>query len=336
MQFFPRLPKAILVLVILFASFQIVACQSDSESTPIDDAAIQATVEAQVAATVSVLAQNIQAADNPAPAATETPVEVPTETPTVTPTEVPTSTPTPVPTDTPTLVPTNTPLPTSTPTPNPFTHTTTRSANLRGGPGTNFAVIGSVQPEDAFAISARTQAGDWFEIETASGVSAWLASFLVERSIVMADIPVKTDLPTPPTASPQQASVATQPTGTRLQVDFINPHYNCDRGDNGLNDFYRFFQADFFITNTSSETIEAPWEPPPAGSSPAGQGLALMWKCISGSIGQRDSMISRTFFPENLRDGHLLPIVSNCTNGCRPWSGNTRGKPTVKISRTTP
>ncbi len=256
MQLFPRLPKAVLAIVILFASLLIVACQPDSQPTAIDAAAIQATIEAQVAATVAVLAQNVQATASPVPTATEPPVVPPTNTPT----DVPTSTPIPVPTDTPTPISTNTPAPTDTPTPDPYAYSADRAANLRGGPGTNYAVAGSLQPGDTFAISARTQAGDWFQIETAAGKTAWVAAFLVVNAPNVESIPIATDIPIPPTPAPQQASTPNQAGGTRLQVDFINPHYNCDRGD-GLNDFYRYFQADFFITNTSSETIEAPWEP---------------------------------------------------------------------------
>lgn len=262
MQISPRLPRVVLAFVVVFASFLIVACQPVPQPIPLDDVAIQATVDAQVAATVAVLAQNIQATERPASTATDNPEPTATVTPTVGPTATPTSLPTdtPIATDTPTPIPTDTPAPTDTPTPDPYAYTATKSANLRGGPGTNYAVAGSLQPGDRFAISARTQAGDWFQIETAAGKSAWVAAFLVVDAPSVESIPVATDIPTPPTPAPQGAVASTQPTGTRLQVDFINPHYNCDRGD-GLNDFYRYFQADFFITNTSSETIEARWEP---------------------------------------------------------------------------
>lgn len=256
MQLFPRLPRVVLLFAVFFAAFLILACQPEPQPASVENIDIQATVEAQVAATVAVLAQNVQAVDNPVPTATDPPVVPPTETPT----EVPTSTPTTVPTDTPTPIPTDTPAPTDTPTPDPYAYSTDRAANLRGGPGTNYAVAGNVQPGDTFAISARTQAGDWFQIETSAGKAAWIAAFLVVNAPGVENIPVATDIPAPPTPSPQQASTPNQAGGSRLQVDFINPHYNCDRGD-GLNDFYRFFQADFFITNTSSETIEARWEP---------------------------------------------------------------------------
>lgn len=198
MQLFPRLPKAVLAIVILFASLLIVACQPDSQPTAIDAAAIQATIEAQVAATVAVLAQNVQATASPVPTATEPPVVPPTNTPT----DVPTSTPIPVPTDTPTPISTNTPAPTDTPTPDPYAYSADRAANLRGGPGTNYAVAGSLQPGDTFAISARTQAGDWFQIETAAGKTAWVAAFLVVNAPNVESIPIATDIPIPPTPAP--------------------------------------------------------------------------------------------------------------------------------------
>jgi len=79
-----------------------------------------------------------------------------------------------------------------------------RNANLRGGPGTGFPVVGAVKAGDVLEATARNQAGDWLQL--ADG--AWIAAFLVDGA--PDNLPVATDIPAPPTAAPtgQGASAA--------------------------------------------------------------------------------------------------------------------------------
>lgn len=161
--------------------------------------------------------------------ATQTPTATPTAPPT--PTEPPAmDTPTTAQTDTPTPTvqpPTPTPVPpTATPTPIP-TETptaaaqpqTARAANLRAGPGTNYAVVGSAAAQQAIEPTGRNEAGDWLEVQTADG-NAWIAAFLVENAVTtglpvhQSTAPTLTPVPQspPPTASatvvPTAGSVA--------------------------------------------------------------------------------------------------------------------------------
>lgn len=175
-----------------------------------------------------------------------------------TPTPMPVFTRTPE--DTPILVPTDIPELTTTPTPEDNTYAANSNANLREGPGTGYAIVGNVAAGDRFAVSARTQDGTWFNVQTNDGKNAWIAAFLIENAPTADIVAVTTDIPPVPTPTLQPATAQSESQGTRLKIDFINPHYNCNRG-NGSNDFYRYFQIDFFITNTSSETIEAKWKP---------------------------------------------------------------------------
>lgn len=125
------------------------------------------------------------------------------------------------------------------------------SANLRGGPGTNYPIVGGLKVSEQFKIVSRIDDGSWFEIETGDGQRAWLAEFLVANPpSSFEDIPVAADVPTPP------AVVQRPPSSQRLQVEFVNPHYNCDRGNTKPDDFYRRFQIDFFMENTTSERID--------------------------------------------------------------------------------
>ncbi len=139
----------------------------------------------------------------------------PTPTPTITPTLLPTSTITPTPTHTPTSTPTATPIPTATPSPIPPTPTitptpaaqvriTSKSANVRSGPGLVFPVIGSVSQGETYDVTGTNATGAWWRICCLEEKEGWVRSDLVEISGNLNDIPVVT-IPTPtprPTATP--------------------------------------------------------------------------------------------------------------------------------------
>jgi hypothetical protein len=65
---------------------------------------------------------------------------------------------------------------TGTPLAAPSNATVIRGANLRGGPGTNHAIVGSAAAGQALAVVGRNAAGDWLRL--ADG--AWIAAFLVD------------------------------------------------------------------------------------------------------------------------------------------------------------
>jgi hypothetical protein len=134
-------------------------------------------------------------------------------TPTITLTLSPTASLTPTvrvvrPTPTPTRRVRATPSPT--PTPTPFEATVNRNANLRGGPGTNYPVVGSARANDIVFISGRNQDGTWYALED----GAWIAAFLVvevpENLPEVEAPPVPTAVPTrPPAPVPTSVPVAT-------------------------------------------------------------------------------------------------------------------------------
>ncbi|MEZ4713689.1 MAG: lamin tail domain-containing protein [Caldilineaceae bacterium] len=128
----------------------------------------------------------------PLPAATSTPL------PTLTATSTATTSPTPQPTYTATAPPTSTfpPIPAA-----------NRNANLRGGPGTDYAIVGNVQDGQPLVISARTGSGDWYQLDS----GAWIAAFLVDHAPIVEvaqSIPL---LPTPTSAPTNPSPPVTQP-----------------------------------------------------------------------------------------------------------------------------
>lgn len=52
-----------------------------------------------------------------------------------------------------------------------------RSANLRNGPGTSYAIVGHVQAGQRLQIVGQDQTGNWFKLSD----EVWIATFLVNR-----------------------------------------------------------------------------------------------------------------------------------------------------------
>jgi hypothetical protein len=65
------------------------------------------------------------------------------------------------------------------------------NANLRAGPGTSFAVIGSAKAGQPLKLVAKNPAGDWLQLDT----GAWIFGRLVAAA---PDLPVAEDIPTLP------------------------------------------------------------------------------------------------------------------------------------------
>ena len=61
--------------------------------------------------------------------------------------------------------------------------TVTGVGKLRAGPGTDYAMTGQVGPRQTIRLIARTEAGDWYQVDTGS----WIAAFLIDNA--PADLP---------------------------------------------------------------------------------------------------------------------------------------------------
>lgn len=146
------------------------------------------------------------------PKPTFTPTTPVTEEPIVAPTFTPTATPeaTPTPVDTPT--PEASPTPEATPTPETARLVINNpTLNVRGGPGTNYGIVGQARNGERYDVTGRNAAGTWYQINF-NGQTGWVAGqyVIVEgdpNSIqVAANIPPAPVVPTrppAPTAAPQ-------------------------------------------------------------------------------------------------------------------------------------
>lgn len=90
------------------------------------------------------------------------------------------------------------------------------SANLRGGPGTNYPVVGSARHRDNFPIVARTGSGQntWYLITRANGQRAWIWSGIVVLCPFIGEIEEAATVPAPPTVIQPEQPVSSDTTET--------------------------------------------------------------------------------------------------------------------------
>lgn len=130
----------------------------------------------------------------------------PTSTPTLLP---PSATSMPQPTDTSTPMPTNTDTPEPpSPTPVPVALITQSGVNLRGGPGTAYAIVGSVGLGDSVTLLGQAENCEWYQIKLADGTTAWLAASTIETNLACGDLAVAEIPPLPVSATPEAATGA--------------------------------------------------------------------------------------------------------------------------------
>ena len=165
----------------------------------------------------------------------------PTFTPTITPipTDTPDPTDTPIPTDTPpptdTPAPTDTPVPTETPTPRAASFTVNRDAvNVRAGPGTNYAILGTVRRGETYTPNGRLASGEWLRF-TFEGKQGWVYTSLmiVDRADLIRTVTAPPPTPAPPTKTPAPPSTNTPlPAGADLGISIAAENrcapYNSD------------------------------------------------------------------------------------------------------------
>jgi hypothetical protein len=78
----------------------------------------------------------------------------------------------------PTAPPTATAAPSATPTVVALTGTVTTGANVRSGPGVEFAIVGVLGPGDEVTLEARQE--NWYQVSAAGGLEGWMSGVVLE------------------------------------------------------------------------------------------------------------------------------------------------------------
>lgn len=138
-----------------------------------------------------------------APIATSSATALPTPSP------EPSATSTPVPTFTP--VPSPTPIPSPTPEPAPVVSLppdSTTKINIRSGPGTDYPVLGQIEPGQSAPVTGRNQDNSWWQISLADNSLGWVFGELVQAAGPTNAVPIAAAPPPPPTATPAPQAAA--------------------------------------------------------------------------------------------------------------------------------
>lgn len=132
---------------------------------------------------------------------TATSIAVLVETPTPAPLATATATAVPIIIFTPTPSPTPVPLPTEVSQPG---LQAVADVNIRGGPGTNYPILGLLRAGDVAAVVGRSADGAWWQIifPPNTGGTGWVVSSYVQTNAAAGAVPVVAAPPSPPTPTP--------------------------------------------------------------------------------------------------------------------------------------
>lgn len=211
------LPALVLMLILAVGA---VAAQG-LRNRPTVAAAPSSTVAAAGASISPEATMMVANAVSPTPTAHQEASPAPTETAVVVvaePSLVAATTPELTPTTPPTLAPSITPiaLPSATPSPEvvPVVHVILNQANLRRGPGTIFAIVGSVDNGDMLQVLAwnNDERNPWYLVITDEQRIGWISADVVEAGEALAGVPVAATLPATPYPTAQPAPVTPTPT----------------------------------------------------------------------------------------------------------------------------
>ncbi len=110
----------------------------------------------------------------------------------------------------PVQIPTATPAPAEIPTatPAPATASVTTPANLRQGPGTDYALAGAFNTGDVATITGKNATGDWWQVTLNTGAAGWVYGPLVTTSGPVESVVVVADIPAPPPVAAAPAPAA--------------------------------------------------------------------------------------------------------------------------------
>lgn len=212
----------------------------------------------------------VEATETPTPVVKASPtpmlVAVATATATIRPSSTPTATPTATATPSPTL--TRTPRPTKTATPVPDAVVTTKTANVRAGPGLSYEIINQVNNGDPVRVIGRNAAGDWLQIVVPGQKRGWISGSLLEVNLSLAEVAEAAIPPSPTPSVAEQARAFAEPILAAIanrppdyQDDFSNPGSGWyagqeDRGETGYKD------GKYFVRSTLASSAFGDWGGP--------------------------------------------------------------------------
>lgn len=86
--------------------------------------------------------------------------------------------------------------------------------NVRGGPGTIYAVVDALAVGEQVNITGKNDDGDWYEVQLASGQRGWVLGQLVSTQGDTASVALATNIPAPPPTAVPAAAAPAEPVAT--------------------------------------------------------------------------------------------------------------------------
>ncbi len=72
----------------------------------------------------------------------------------------------------------------------PVATVTVAALNVRGGPGTNYQVIGALQSGDSVAVTGRDDASTWYQVTLSDGQTGWISAAFAHLNADATSVPV--------------------------------------------------------------------------------------------------------------------------------------------------
>lgn len=91
----------------------------------------------------------------------------------------------------------------------------TKVVNFRGGPGTNYAVVGATAAGKQYQVTGRNKDSTWLEVCCVKGKAAWVLRSLVTVNGSASSIPLAKTIPPPPAVKPAAAPAAAKQGGPK-------------------------------------------------------------------------------------------------------------------------
>jgi len=92
--------------------------------------------------------------------------------------------------------------PTPSPSPGSVGYVTSRTLNIRSGPGLNYGIVSWTYKDEPLTLFGRNSASTWLKVKTRRGVEGWASAYYIYTDFPITDLPVLDESPTPPPTDP--------------------------------------------------------------------------------------------------------------------------------------
>lgn len=145
----------------------------------------------------------------------------------------------------------------------PIAQTRPANMNLRGGPGTNYGVVGTATAGTILYITGVTEAGDWYRVNRADSTEAWVSASLVTTSGAVDGIAVLggDEIPAPPVAAAPNtsASASTNVATTSAVASSVNAPAPAGFGEFGYGVTASMWQSEKSSVANSIQNMGFNW-----------------------------------------------------------------------------